>query len=112
MSTESNKDAKLRYFDAFNRRDLTAFDGLFAAEYVLHPTGFPEVRGADELTKLVLSSLDTLAEARLIADDMVAEGDKVAISGITIDRFVDGKIAEAWETFDLFGLMRQLGVTS
>jgi len=69
-------------------------------------------------------------------DDMVAEGDKVAtrwtmrarhtghfmgvaptgrelaFSGTVIDRFVDGKVVEAWETVDMLGLMRQLGATA
>ena len=75
----------------------------------------------------------TLSEAKLTVDDMVAEGDKVVtrwtmtalhsgefmgvpptnqlitMHGIIIDRFVDGRVAEAWESFDMYGLMTQLG---
>jgi predicted ester cyclase len=31
------------------------------------------------------------------------------VSGIVIDRFLNGRIVEAWEHVDLFGLMQQLG---
>jgi len=135
MSTEQNKAAKQRYIEAFNRRDLTAFPELFSAGYTLRATGFPEIHGPDELQRAVAVSFETLSDIRLTADDMVAEGDKVAtrwtmrarhtghfmgvaptgrelaFSGTVIDRFVDGKVVEAWETVDMLGLMRQLGAT-
>jgi predicted ester cyclase len=74
-----------------------------------------------------------LSDIELDLDDMVAQGDKVVTrytfrarhtgdfmgvqathrrvswSGIVIDRFVDGRIVEAWEIFDRYGLMQQLG---
>jgi predicted ester cyclase len=39
-------------------------------------------------------------------------GKQIAISGITIYRFVNGKIIEAWEQLDLLGMWKQLGVIS
>lgn len=134
--TERNKAAKRRYIEAFNRRDLAAFDDLFAPEYVLHATGFPEIRGPEELRKAVAASLGALSGVQVIVDEMVAEGDRVAtrwtlrarhtgtfmsvpatgrelaFSGTIIDRFVDGKVVEGWETVDMLGLMRQLGTVS
>jgi predicted ester cyclase len=136
MSTEQNKAAKWRYIEAFNRRDLTVFPELFSAGYTLRATGFPEIHGPDELQRAVAVSFETLSDIRLTADDMVAEGDKVAtrwtvrarhtghfmgvaptgkelaFSGTVIDRFVDGKVVEAWETVDMLGLMRQLGASA
>jgi steroid delta-isomerase-like uncharacterized protein len=133
---DRNKAAKRRYIEAFNRRDLAAFTDLFAPEYVLHATGFPETRGPVELRKAVAASLESLSDVRLTADEMVAEGDRVAtrwtlrarhtgtfmgvlatgreltLSGTIIDRFVDGRIVEGWETVDMLGLMRQLGTIS
>ena len=35
---------------------------------------------------------------------------KINISGITIYRFSNGKMVEAWEQLDLLGMWRQLGV--
>jgi predicted ester cyclase len=41
---------------------------------------------------------------------MPASGKQVAVSGITIDRFEDGKIVEGWTNWDTLGMMQQLGV--
>lgn len=73
-------------------------------------------------------------DLQLTTEDMVAEGDKVAIrntwrgthqgafqglpptgkhvafTGTDIFRFVGGKIAEQWADLDALGLMQQLGV--
>lgn len=131
-NADRNKAAKRSYFDAFNARDLTIFDRLFDPKYVLHSGGM-EVRGPDQLRTLVSGSFAAFADAKLVIDDMVAEGDKVAtrwtltgthtgafmgtaatqkqivVSGTVIDRFVDGRIVEAWENFDMFGMTQQLG---
>jgi predicted ester cyclase len=39
-------------------------------------------------------------------------GKELAFSGTVIDRFLHGKVVEAWETVDMLGLMRQLGATA
>ena len=133
MDCERNKAAKRKYFDAFNAQNLDAIDELFAPEYVLHIAGSPDVEGPETLKEMVAGSLATLSDATLTVDDMVAEGDKVAtrwkitaihsgefmgvpptnrqitVQGIIIDRFVDGKVVEAWESMDMYGLMTQLG---
>jgi len=73
-------------------------------------------------------------DVRLTIEDMVAEGDKVAVrwawsgthrgeymgiaptgkevtyTGITIHRITGGKIVESWDEVDNLGLMQQLGV--
>lgn len=38
-----------------------------------------------------------------------ATGNKVAVTGIGIERVVDGKIVEHWGRFDAIGIMQQLG---
>jgi predicted ester cyclase len=37
-------------------------------------------------------------------------GKQVTLSGMMIDRIVNGKIVEEWEEWDSLGMMRQLGV--
>jgi predicted ester cyclase len=39
-------------------------------------------------------------------------GEKITVTGIWIDRVVDGKIVERWGQVDMLGVMRQLGATS
>ncbi|MBM3944319.1 MAG: ester cyclase [SAR202 cluster bacterium] len=36
-------------------------------------------------------------------------GRRITVTGITVHRFEDGRIAEEWEEFDALGLLRQLG---
>jgi predicted ester cyclase len=37
-------------------------------------------------------------------------GKRMEMTGITIKRLSDGKIAEAWTNFDALGMMQQLGL--
>jgi len=39
-------------------------------------------------------------------------GKKVRVTGMSVQRFVGGKIVEAWDNWDQLGLMTQLGVFS
>jgi predicted ester cyclase len=39
-----------------------------------------------------------------------ATGKTSTVKGITVDRILNGKIAESWGIFDQFGMMQQLGV--
>jgi hypothetical protein len=41
---------------------------------------------------------------------VAATGKAIVVTGITIYRIGDGKIQEAWDYFDVRGLMQQLGV--
>jgi predicted ester cyclase len=36
-------------------------------------------------------------------------GNRVTISGITIERFEEGKIVEAWRSMDMLGVLRGIG---
>ena len=133
MTPESNKAAKLKYIEAFNAENLDMIDDLFAPGYVLHASGLPDVEGPGALKEMVSSSLSALSEAAITVEDMVAEGDKVAtrwsltaihsgdfmgvpatnrritMTGILIDQFEGGRVVEAWENLDMYGLMQQLG---
>ena len=41
---------------------------------------------------------------------MPATGKQATVTGITIDRIVDGRIAESWTNWDTLGMLQQLGV--
>jgi steroid delta-isomerase-like uncharacterized protein len=38
-----------------------------------------------------------------------ASGKQATVTGITIDRFEDGRIAESWTNWDTLGLLQQIG---
>ena len=40
---------------------------------------------------------------------VAATGEQITMSGISIDRFEDGKMVEEWPEYDLLGVMRQIG---
>jgi predicted ester cyclase len=133
MNPEHNKAAKRRYVDAFNAGNLDVFDELFAPNYVLHVPGAPDIEGPGALKEMVAGSLESLSDVALTVEDMVAEGDRVAtrwtltalhtgdfmgvapttrritIRGMIMDRFVDGRVVEAWDSFDAYGVLTQLG---
>ena len=37
-------------------------------------------------------------------------GKQVTVTGISIQRIANGKIVEAWSTYDMLGMLQQLGV--
>jgi predicted ester cyclase len=37
-------------------------------------------------------------------------GNRIEITGLTVDRFADGRIVEEWTNFDALGLLQQIGL--
>jgi predicted ester cyclase len=83
-------------------------------------------QGLEGMKATISANRERFAELRLEVQDQIAEGDRVAtrwactmvqaetgkratIAGITIDRFENGKIVEAWRSMDGLGLVSQLG---
>ncbi|GAB3337056.1 hypothetical protein GCM10027299_47740 [Larkinella ripae] len=57
-------------------------------------------------------SQDGIESARMTVTATHTEtGKKVTFSGISMARIEDGKIAEAWNTYDFLGMHQQLGQT-
>ena len=119
--------------DVWNRGDSSAVDELFAADFVSHYPGFPTI-DRESYKQWMAMEFATFADVCCTCEDLVAEGDKVAIrwtwrgkhskdeyrgiapagreltmTGMTILRFEDGKIAEEWGNSDELGKMQQLG---
>ena len=136
MSAEENKSVSRRVADEiFSGGNLDLADELYAPDYVLHDPMLPEdLYGPEGLKRYAAMTLGAFPDARVTVEDQVAEGDKVVsrwtaagthtgdlmgipptgrrieVSGITINRFSGGKIAEDWYQSDDLEMMRQLGV--
>jgi predicted ester cyclase len=134
MSTEENKVIARRWNDEiYSKGNFAAIDELFATDFVWHyaPPGVaPDLEG---YKRNVAETLSPFADMDCTADDMIAEGDRVAIrwswrgihkreymgiaptgkqvtmTGIHILRIVGGKIVEEWGESDNLGFMQQLG---
>ena len=113
-------------------RDLDRLGQFFAEDFTSHnmPPGLPQ--GIDGVRAFFQVFLDGLSEIEVTVDDLVADGDRVAVAtttagvhtgellgvaptgrrvevtGIDIVR-VDGKIVEHRGLTDTVGLLRQLG---
>jgi steroid delta-isomerase-like uncharacterized protein len=132
MSTEDNKALVRRFYEE-GVHNPALFDELLAPTYVLHFPGGPPISGIEQAKQLMAVYTSAFPDLQLTTEDMVAEGDKVAIrntwhgthqgafqglpptgkhvtfTGSDFFRFEGGKIAEQWADLDALGLMQQLG---
>jgi steroid delta-isomerase-like uncharacterized protein len=133
--SEPNKAAARRFYDAWSSGDLDAFDEILAPSYRDHDTQNPNAATAGpeaakstaEMYRAAFSDSRFEIEQQFADGDCVvtrwtahgthdgelmgmpATGKQVTISGITIDRFEDGKVVEGWTNWDTLGMMQQLG---
>jgi steroid delta-isomerase-like uncharacterized protein len=133
VSLDDNKALVRRFIDEiFVQGRSEAVDELLADDFVGHTwpsTGHPK----DDLKAAIGRTSKALASPRFTIDDMIAEGDRVAVrltaqatqvgefmrmppSGKTysigeihIFRVNAGKVTEHWHQFDQMGMMTQLG---
>lgn len=137
MPAAEHKAIVRRVFDEwFNGGNAAVADETYGPNYVHHdPSLPPELqRGRDNYKQVLAGFHAAFPDFRMTIDDMLAEGDKVAvrwsfqgtqrgelmgipptakqvsITGTEILRFADGKIVEGWNNFDALGMMQQLGV--
>jgi len=135
MSTEDNKARSRRFFEeVWGRGNLAVIDELTASNFIDHNAtpGLPP--GLEGFKQFVVMYRDAFPDMEISVDDVIAEGDKVVIrwtargtntgplfgmpttgkaatiTGITIERKVDGKTVEGWNNFDQLGMLQQLGV--
>jgi predicted ester cyclase len=137
MSTDANKAVVVASIEeGCNTRRLSIFDELFGPDLVDHgvPPRLPStLEGRKQLTRLYWSAFPDL---RLTIEDQIAEGEKVVtrwtargtnlgefmgtpptgrrviVTGITIDRFVEGKIVERWAEIGQLGTLQNLRAIS
>ena len=131
-----NKAVAMRFFEAFNARDLDAFDEILAPDAVDHDpqNPFREMRGPEGAKRNAQMYHAAFSDGRFEVHEQLAEGDcvvtrwtakgtndgelmgmsptgkSVEIDGIGIDRIADGKVVESCGCWDTLGMMQQLGV--
>ncbi len=125
-----------RFFEVSNEGKAAAMavvDELCATDFVYHGGGGEEIQGLKDYIESTSEMYNVIPDLHFTIDDMVAEGDKVAVRltgtgtnkgafmgipptnkkvtvwEIEIDRFAGGKFVESWSRYDTFGLMQQLG---
>ena len=133
MSTEANKAVVRRWFQAFNDRDLPAEEAARSADFAAHVPGAPAPLDGEGWKSFTAAFFAGFPDFRLVLEDMLAEGDRVAarwtfcgthageflgiaptgkpvsMSAIEVNRVADGKVVEHWVALDQLGLLQQLG---
>jgi steroid delta-isomerase-like uncharacterized protein len=121
--------------EVFSQGRYDALPQMVSPDMVSHDPAIPmqgsgpaAVRGVAEMLRSAFPDL------RMVIEDQVAENDRVMtrwtarathrgpfmgkpatnrsanVSGVTVDRFQNGKIVESWINWDSAGLMQQLGI--
>ena len=134
--SEPNKAIVRRLIEElWNKGNLSLADQLFSPNYAHHDPSTPDFgRGPESEKKRATLYRTAFPDLRLTIEDLIAEGDTVmarwschgthkgdlngmaptgkqfTISGVTIARLLNGKLAEGYVNWDALGLMQQLGV--
>jgi predicted SnoaL-like aldol condensation-catalyzing enzyme len=134
VSAEENKALARRWFeDLFNAGNLEVADEIIAPEHVNHDPTLADIPPGPEGQEQVNLYRGAFTNVHISVEEQLAEGDKVVtrwsasgthqgelmgvaptgnqvtITGLTINRLSDGKIAESWSNYDALGMMQQIG---
>ena len=133
MSAEENKVLVRRFYEeVWNQGNLDVADELFATDYVCHNAAALERSlGALGLKRLVVRCRTAFPHLQFTVEDLIAENDRVTVrwtvrglhrvkrrailpqskksmaTGVTVYRMTQGKIMEAWVTWNMLGAAPQ-----
>ncbi len=136
MAAEENKAVVRRELEEiFNHTgNLDAADEVYTPDYIGHQPAPDDIQGVEGAKQFAAIFRRAFPDLRTTVEDQIAEGDKVVtrwmargthegefvgiaptgnqveITGITISRIANGKVAEDWTEYDALGMMEQLGV--
>ena len=129
---ESQKALLIQWFDeVWNKKRREAIDELLPADCVIHDAG-SSTRGPEEFKPFFDRMHGALSDIQVTLHNVVSEGSfacarwsasmrhtgdglgipatgkTATVSVITMARFASGRFAEAWQNWDMLGLLAQL----
>jgi steroid delta-isomerase-like uncharacterized protein len=133
--TEANKAIVRRSVEEiFNEGRLEIADELYAPDFVGYDPALPDpMKGPEGIKQQAEGYRTAFSDMQLTIEDEIAEGERVVtrwtargthdgelfgipatgkqstVTGMTIDRIIDGRIVESWNSWDTLGLLQQLG---
>ena len=135
-TVERNKAVSRRWIELFNERDEAGQAEVLAPDYVGYaPASLePAPMNGEAWARFLDGFVEGFPDLQLTVENAVGEGDlvaqrvhfagthtgefqglpptnrKVEFSGLELNRFVDGRVAEHWFQLDALGLLQQLGL--
>ena len=134
VEAQNKKITYLEVEKLWNEGNLDIADQVYAPDQILHFRGESFRFGPAEAKKVVSTWLKAFPDFKFKIEDILAEGNKVAVryvftgthkgifwgiaptgkkikvSQMNIVRFENGKMVEAWEDYDEYGMKIQLGI--
>jgi steroid delta-isomerase-like uncharacterized protein len=136
-TAEQNKAAAAVVFAVWNGGDHELLDQVVASDVIHHDPYDPHAAdGLEGMKATIGRQREVFPDLHITIDDQVAENDRVAtrwtaamthqgsltgepptgkavtLAGITIDRFADSRIVEAWRSMDTLHLLGAIGVVT
>jgi len=133
--SEENKALVRRFYEASGTEDYDALKEVLAADLAAYPHSATAPVTRDDALQGIRMWNAAFADSHYTIEEQLAEGDRVAtrvtlravhsrgefmgvppnggkieLSGMSIERIKDGRIAERWVNYDNVGLMQQLGL--
>ena len=120
--------------EMWNTGDLSRFDEVYATNFINHDPSLPDVMDYESFKAHIAAMHKGMPDHKVVVQDEIAENDKIAsrwvttathtgplggisptgkkltYTGLTIYRFEQGKIVEAWWNYDKLGFLQQLGI--
>ena len=136
MSEENKALVRREIEELFNHTgNLDVAEEVYGPDFVSHDPTMPEdLRGIEEARQFAAGMRSAFPDLTCTIEDQVAEGDKVVtrwrasgthqgeteglgpptgnrmeMTGISIERLSEGKVVESWDNYDAMGMMQQLG---
>jgi predicted ester cyclase len=122
---DSPRQVAERWFDdVWNQGRRESIDELLAPDCVIHNAS-EEILGPSGFKAFYDNIHNSFSEVRVAPELSICEGDYVSvrwvssgkhrdtgrnikITGMSLMRFHDGRVAEAWQNWDLHGMMQQI----
>lgn len=132
-TTDNVMVARRAVEEAYNKGNVDVYDETLTDDYVLHDPGRDgHARGRNAAKERVLAFRQSSSDMHVTIDEVIAgdervvlrwrlegtndgtfrglppTGRPVTLAGVTIDRFVHGRVAESWHYWDTAHLAAQL----
>jgi steroid delta-isomerase-like uncharacterized protein len=135
MPAEDNKAVVRRILDEFwNAGNIALADELYAPGFVNHDPNAPDFKDREGIKQVNTAYHSAFPDFHVELEQLIGEGDfvvkqwttqgtqqgelmgipptgkRISLTGMTIYRVADGQVQECWWSYDMLGLLRQLGV--